>query len=119
MRSSQGDERQVGRGGADVVNISNRARAAKHGRPRRRCKRRIRLMRWLVTGASGQLGGYLLRHLRDRGEEVVAWSGTVRGEVCGVPLEIVDLTDTASMPVPFHDARPEAVIHAAAMARVD
>jgi dTDP-4-dehydrorhamnose reductase len=76
-------------------------------------------MRWLVTGASGQLGGYLLRHLRDRGEEVVAWSGTVRGEVCGVPLEVVDLTNTASMPVPFHDARPQAVIHAAAMARVD
>ncbi|HTK74050.1 MAG TPA: SDR family oxidoreductase, partial [Gemmataceae bacterium] len=76
-------------------------------------------MRWLVTGASGQLGGYLLRHLRNRGEEVVAWSGTARGEVCGVSLQVVDLTDTASMPVPFHDARPEAVIHAAAMARVD
>ena len=29
-------------------------------------------MRWLVTGASGQLGGYLLRHLRDRDEEVFA-----------------------------------------------
>jgi len=76
-------------------------------------------MRWLVTGASGQLGGYLLRHLRDRGEEVVAWSGSVRGEVCGVPLQVVDLGDTASMPVPFHDAKAEAVIHAAALARVD
>jgi dTDP-4-dehydrorhamnose reductase len=76
-------------------------------------------MRWLVTGASGQLGGYLLRHLRDRGEEVVAWSGSVRGEVCGVPLQVVDLADTASMPVPFHDAKPDAVIHAAALARVD
>lgn len=76
-------------------------------------------MRWLVTGASGQLGGYLLRHLRDRGEEVVGWSGSVRGDVCGVPLQVVDVTDTASMPVPFHDARPQAVIHAAALARVD
>jgi len=50
-------------------------------------------MRWLVTGASGQLGSYLVRHLRDRGEEVIAWSGSVRGEVCGVPLQVVDLTD--------------------------
>src|SRR5262245_16141947 len=76
-------------------------------------------MRWLVTGASGQLGGYLLRHLREHGEEVVAWSGSVCGEVCGVPLQAVDLADTASMPVPFHDAKPQAVIHAAALARVD
>ena len=37
-------------------------------------------MRWLVTGASGQLGGYLLRHLRDRGDEVIGWSGSTRGD---------------------------------------
>jgi dTDP-4-dehydrorhamnose reductase len=77
------------------------------------------MMRWLVTGASGQLGGYLLRHLRDRGEEVVAWSGSVRGDVCGVPLRVVDLTDGAAMAMAFREAKPQLVIHAAAMARVD
>jgi dTDP-4-dehydrorhamnose reductase len=76
-------------------------------------------MRWLVTGASGQLGGYLLRHLRDPGEEVVAWSGSVCGEVCGVPLRVVDLTDADALATAFRDARPQAVIHAAALARVD
>src|SRR5438876_2163063 len=76
-------------------------------------------MRWLVTGASGQLGGYLLWHLRDGGEEVVAWSGSVSGEVSGVPLRIVDLTDAAATASAFRDAKPQAVIHAAALARVD
>src|SRR5947207_15878871 len=76
-------------------------------------------MRWLVTGASGQLGSYLVRHLRDRGEEVIAWSGSVRGEVCGVPLQVVDLTDPAAIPAAFRHAKPQAVIHAGALARVD
>jgi dTDP-4-dehydrorhamnose reductase len=76
-------------------------------------------MRWLVTGASGQLGGYLLRHLRDRGDPVVGWSGSVRGDVSGVPLRPVDLTDPAAVTAAFRDAKPEAVIHAAALARVD
>ena len=33
-------------------------------------------MRWLVTGASGLLGGYVLRNLHAAGETVVAWSGS-------------------------------------------
>jgi dTDP-4-dehydrorhamnose reductase len=76
-------------------------------------------MRWLVTGASGQLGGYLLRHLRGRGETVVAWSGSAGGEVCGVPIRAVDLADADALAAAFRAARPQAVIHAAALARVD
>jgi dTDP-4-dehydrorhamnose reductase len=76
-------------------------------------------MRWLVTGASGQLGAYLLRHLRDRGKSVIAWSGSRRGEVFGTPLRPVDLTDGDDVSAAFHDARPDVILHAAAMARVD
>jgi dTDP-4-dehydrorhamnose reductase len=76
-------------------------------------------MRWLVTGASGLLGGYLVRHLRAAGEPVVAWSGSHATDVVGQPLDRVDLTDPAAVAVAFDAARPEAVIHAAAVARVD
>lgn len=74
-------------------------------------------MRWLVTGASGLLGGYLLRELR--GETVVAWSGSNVEDVLGQPIVRVDITDDRAVAAAFHDARPDAVIHAAAIARVD
>lgn len=74
-------------------------------------------MRWLVTGATGLLGGYLLRHLR--GESVVAWSGSRQTDVLGVPLVRVDLADPAAVATAFRTAVPDAVIHAAAVARVD
>ena len=43
-------------------------------------------MRILVTGASGQLGAYLLRELGSQPDRVVAWSGAQAGERFGVPL---------------------------------
>jgi dTDP-4-dehydrorhamnose reductase len=76
-------------------------------------------MRWLITGASGLLGGYLLRHLRDAGEAVVAWSGSQINEVLGQPVIRVDVTDPAAVNAAFRAAAPDAVIHAAAIARVD
>jgi dTDP-4-dehydrorhamnose reductase len=75
-------------------------------------------MRLLVTGASGQLGGYLLRELRDAGAAVTAWSGSRRGELFGVPLYPVDLADADAVAAAFREARPDAVIHAGAWARV-
>jgi dTDP-4-dehydrorhamnose reductase len=74
--------------------------------------------RFLVTGASGQLGAYLLRELRSGWEAVAAWSGSTSGERFGVPLRPVDLTDLDAAAAAFRDARPAVVIHAAAMARV-
>ena len=44
-------------------------------------------MRWLVTGASGQLGGYVLRELAADREPVVAWGGSPRGPLFGVDDE--------------------------------
>ena len=76
-------------------------------------------MRVLVTGASGQLGSYLLRELRRRGGEVVAWSGTRRGDLFGVPLRPVDLGDAGAVAGGFREARPDVVVHAGALAGVD
>jgi dTDP-4-dehydrorhamnose reductase len=75
-------------------------------------------MRLLVTGASGMLGAYLLRELRAAGAAVTAWGGARGGELFGVPLRPVDLTDAGAVAAAFREARPDAVLHAAALARV-
>jgi dTDP-4-dehydrorhamnose reductase len=72
-------------------------------------------MRILITGASGQLGGYLLRELSG---QVLAWSGSRGGEFLGHTLHPLDLADAAAIADAYREARPEVVIHAAALARV-
>jgi dTDP-4-dehydrorhamnose reductase len=72
-------------------------------------------MRILITGASGVLGAALLRELRGRGLGVEAWSGP-HATASGV--RPVDLADGAAVADAFRAARPAAVIHAAARARV-
>lgn len=74
--------------------------------------------RFLVTGATGQLGAYLVRELRNRGYEVVAWSGSSTGLVGDVPARPVDLTQPDRVNSAFREAAPTHVIHAAAMAAV-
>jgi uncharacterized protein YbjT (DUF2867 family) len=49
--------------------------------------------RVLVTGATGQLGAYLVRELIDHGFEVSAWGHVRPATVVGVPARPVDLTD--------------------------
>jgi dTDP-4-dehydrorhamnose reductase len=75
-------------------------------------------MQWLVTGASGKLGGYLLRELQGRGADVVAWSGSRTGESFGVLLRPVDLGDADRVAEAFRSAAPDVVVHAGAMALV-
>ena len=75
-------------------------------------------MRLLVTGASGQLGAYLLRGLRGTDWQVTAWSGSRTGSLIGVPLQPVDLADRAAVTTAFRDAQPQAVLHAAALSSV-
>ena len=60
------------------------------------------MRRVLVTGASGQLGAYLLRE-RPPDCELIPWMGT----------ESVDLTDPHAIATGFRAARPDVVIHAA------
>ena len=75
-------------------------------------------MRVLLTGASGQLGAYLLRELTERGQDVVAWSGSHSGQLEGVRLRPVDLADPDRVVAAFRESRPSLVIHCAAMAGV-
>jgi dTDP-4-dehydrorhamnose reductase len=75
-------------------------------------------MRLLVTGAGGQLGAYLLRELSDCGSAVAAWSGSRQGKLFGVSLTPVDLTDRAAVAVAFRAARPDVVVHCAALSSV-
>ncbi len=63
-------------------------------------------MRALVTGATGFVGTQLMRHLRERGDEV-----------CGVDREH-DVTDQASMRDVFESFRPEVTYHLAALTHV-
>ena len=75
-------------------------------------------MRLLLTGASGRLGGYLLRELARTEWPVVAWTGSHTGRSYGAELEPVDLADRDHVVRAFREARPTAVIHAAALASV-
>src|SRR5262245_11675618 len=75
-------------------------------------------MRLLITGASGQLGAYLLREALARGDEVTAWTGSRGGELFGTPLRPVELADRDRAAEAFRQARPDAVLHAAALASV-
>ena len=72
-------------------------------------------MRVLLTGASGQLGAYLLARLGERGHHVLAWSGTDAGQRAGIPLRPIDLGGLSGIAPALDEAEPEAVLHAAAM----
>lgn len=76
------------------------------------------MSRLVVTGASGQLGAYLLAHLSRLAEQVVAFSGSDPGPGSVIPFLPVDLGDPLALERAFVVARPTLVIHAAALARV-
>ncbi len=69
----------------------------------------------LVTGAGGQLGGYLRPALEDAGAIVF---GLGRRPGPGIDL-VAELTERADVALAFWGARPDLVIHAAAWTDVD
>lgn len=74
--------------------------------------------RWLVTGASGQLGSHLVRQLARAGEAVLA---VARGGDCGTPgvaTRAIDLADLDQLRSAVLEFRPTRVIHAGAMSAV-
>lgn len=75
-------------------------------------------MRVLITGASGQLGAYLLQHYVEQGVSTVAWSGSSTGELSGVALEPVDLERTDEIEQHLDRASPKIIIHCAAVSGV-
>jgi dTDP-4-dehydrorhamnose reductase len=76
-------------------------------------------MRVVLTGASGQLGSYVVGRLVAGGHDVAAWSGARGGERAGVALRPVDLADAAATERALAEADPEAIIHAAALSAVE
>src|SRR5881394_3672715 len=72
----------------------------------------------LLTGATGHLGAYVVRAAQDAGRALTAWSGTTGGDLFGMPVRPVELTDVAAVRAAFTAARPDVVLHAAAMANV-
>jgi dTDP-4-dehydrorhamnose reductase len=76
-------------------------------------------MRVVLTGASGQLGSYLIEVLLGLGVEVVAWSGTSPGELGGVVLLPVELSDAEATARALEAADPEVIVHAAARSRAE
>jgi dTDP-4-dehydrorhamnose reductase len=75
-------------------------------------------MKVLLTGASGQLGSYLLRELKRGGLPFVAWSGSRSGEHHGVPLLSCDLCFPDRVAVAFRQVQPTVVLHAGAIASI-
>jgi len=67
------------------------------------------MFRVVVTGSTGLLGGWLVAELERSGAEVIARGGPSRGE------RGLDLTDAAAVQDLVTDARPDVVIHTAAL----
>jgi dTDP-4-dehydrorhamnose reductase len=76
-------------------------------------------MRILVTGASGQLGCYLVEQLVADKIPIEAWSGSQTGWVAGVPLRPVDLHDLNHVSAALDEQDPAAIIHAAALSSAE
>jgi dTDP-4-dehydrorhamnose reductase len=76
-------------------------------------------MRIVVTGASGQLGSYLIDRLIGRSHEIVAWSGRTTATRNGTTFRPVELTDSGAVATALADAAPDVVIHAAAVSSAD
>ena len=76
-------------------------------------------MRTLITGASGQLGAYVLPRLAEAGHEIAAWSAGTTGERWGISLQPVDLGDEAAVWSELNRFRPEAILHLGAISAAD
>ncbi len=78
-------------------------------------------MKILVTGSNGLLGQKLVRLLNSISEvQVIATSrGTSRIKDIEIPYYTLDVTDEDKVLSRFNDAKPDVVIHTAAMTQVD
>jgi dTDP-4-dehydrorhamnose reductase len=80
--------------------------------------REIVKMRVLVTGASGQLGSYVLDSLAATDHDVTAWSSSEAGFRGQIGLRPVDITSSL-LKESLRKCDPEVVIHLAAMSTAE
>jgi dTDP-4-dehydrorhamnose reductase len=76
-------------------------------------------MRIVLTGATGQLGSCLLEELTGAGHRVVAWSRRPAAERCGVLIHPVDLTSEQTVLSALNEAKPDVIVHVAAISAAD
>jgi len=82
--------------------------------------REMQIMRVLVTGASGQLGSYLLGELVKEGRHGISgWSGSATVRRFDLELAPVGLTDLPAMGRTLDAIDPEVIVHTAAMSSAD
>lgn len=76
-------------------------------------------MKLLITGLNGFVAGSIIAHARKKWEV----HGVDVSETVGLPAGIrayqLDLTDKEKVAILFHQIKPDAVIHTAAMANID
>lgn len=77
------------------------------------------VMRIVLTGASGQLGAYLVDRLAESGHDLVAWSGATEGRRGHVALTPIDLTRSAHVERTLDAISPDVILHAAAISSAE
>lgn len=75
-------------------------------------------MRALVIGAGGFVGGYLVRHLLQEGDEVVGTTVSANEVVEGVRVVRVDITDRPSVERVIGEVTPDVIYHLAGISFV-
>ncbi len=75
-------------------------------------------MRILITGATGQLGPYIVRRLLEEQHHLTLWSQSASEPVMGLPVRQVELGDFEAAGRAFGETKPQVVIHAAAIANM-
>ena len=76
------------------------------------------MKRLLITGASGQLGAYLLASSDCWDGDIVRWSGSKARASNGQTLKQVDLADTRGLAAHLQDCDPDVILHAGAISTV-
>jgi len=75
-------------------------------------------MRILVTGADGFVGNHLGVYLRERGDSVIPWAGPRPANFTPPGFDVVDVRDATAVHLAIASAKPDAIIHLAAISSV-